>query len=123
MNPRPEKSLFEEAAALKGMAVSFVEKDWFVTQVIAALAALEVSGFEIIFSGGTALSKGHGLLQRFSEDVDFRVRAPQAVNRKALSNLGKTQQTGENSHRNHAPLDCFSPCFLSQLWRFASVVL
>lgn len=87
MNPRPEKALFEEAAALKGMAVSFVEKDWFVTQVIAALAALEVGGFEIIFSGGTALSKGHGLLQRFSEDVDFRVRAPQTVNRKALSNF------------------------------------
>ena len=27
MNPRPEKALFEEAAALKGMAVSFLEKD------------------------------------------------------------------------------------------------
>lgn len=76
MNPRPEKALFEEAAALKGMAVSFVEKDWFVTPVIAALAALAVPGFEFIFSGGTALSKGHGLLQRFSEDVDFRVGAP-----------------------------------------------
>ena len=85
MNPRPEKALFEEAAALKGMAVSFLEKDWFVTQVIATLGALEQPGFEIKFSGGTALSKGHGLLQRFSEDVDFRVRAPQAVNRKTLS--------------------------------------
>jgi len=31
--------------------------------------------FEIIFSGGTALSKAHGIIQRFSEDLDFRIEA------------------------------------------------
>src|SRR5262249_18961110 len=41
---------------------------------------------EVIFTGGTALSKAHNLLQRFSEDVDFRVLvAQESQNRKALS--------------------------------------
>jgi predicted nucleotidyltransferase component of viral defense system len=87
MNPRPEKSMFEEAALVKGMAASFIEKDWYVTQVIGTLAGLDHKNFEVIFSGGTVLSKAHKLLQRFSEDVDFRVRAPQSVSRKALSNF------------------------------------
>lgn len=86
MNPRPDQSLFEEAALLKGMAPSFVEKDWYVTQVIGLLAGLEHKNFTVIFSGGTALSKAHKLLQRFSEDVDFRVLAPASGQRRvALS--------------------------------------
>jgi predicted nucleotidyltransferase component of viral defense system len=40
----------------------------------------------VIFSGGTALSKAYRLLQRFSEDTDFRVIAPEGKQgRKALS--------------------------------------
>ncbi len=86
MNPRPEQTLLEEIALLKGMDVSFIEKDWFVTQVIQLIAGVEHSGFEVIFAGGTALSKAHKLLQRFSEDVDFRVLvAAAARSRKALS--------------------------------------
>jgi hypothetical protein len=38
MNQRPEKEVFEEVALLKSIAPSFIEKDWFVTQIIAVLA-------------------------------------------------------------------------------------
>lgn len=86
MNPRPEQALLEEIALLKGMEAAFIEKDWFVTQAIRLIAGIEHGGFEVIFAGGTALSKAHKLLQRFSEDVDFRVLAPAAARqRKALS--------------------------------------
>jgi hypothetical protein len=80
----PDKSIFEDAALETGIAAPFVEKDWYVTQVISALSAIETDGYEIIFSGGTALSKAHGLLQRFSEDIDFRVLT-ENTGRKALS--------------------------------------
>ncbi len=86
MNRRPEKGLFEEVALLKTIDPSFIEKDWWVTQVIAVLANHTAEGFEFVFTGGTALSKAHKLIQRFSEDVDFRVIAsitPQ--NRNTLS--------------------------------------
>ena len=86
MNQRPEKELFEEVALLKNIDPSFIEKDWFVTQVIAVLADLNADGFEFVFTGGTALSKAYQLIQRFSEDVDFKVIASHQ-SRKALSNF------------------------------------
>lgn len=86
MNQRPDKATIEEVAVLKGMAESFVEKDWLVTQVIGIIAGIKQEGFEVVFSGGTALSKAHNLLHRFSEDVDFRIlAAPERYTRKILS--------------------------------------
>jgi hypothetical protein len=86
MNERPSQTEFEEVALLNAIEPSFIEKDWFVTQVVASLATFRYEGFEFIFTGGTALSKPHGLIKRFSEDVDFRVIAPQdQQNRKSLS--------------------------------------
>ena len=52
----------------------FLEKDWYTQNVLGVIAKFESDEFQPIFSGGTSLSKGYGLIQRFSEDVDFRVR-------------------------------------------------
>ena len=73
MNVLPEKSIIEEVASIKGISESFVEKDWYVTQVIKTVSEITYQDFQIIFTGGTALSKAHNLILRFSEDVDFRV--------------------------------------------------
>ena len=86
MNKRPNQTEFEEVALLNGIEPSFIEKDWFVTQVVAALAAFQYEEFEFVFTGGTALSKAHSLIKRFSEDVDFLVIAPpEQKSRKPLS--------------------------------------
>jgi len=91
MNAPPEKSIIEEVALIKGINESFVEKDWYVTQVIGKVSEIKYQDFQIIFTGGTALSKAHNLILRFSEDVDFRAITPGLVNenksrqRKALS--------------------------------------
>ena len=52
--------------------VSLVEKDYWVTH---SLWALHAQGFALWFKGGTSLSKGFGLIERFSEDLDLRVDA------------------------------------------------
>jgi predicted nucleotidyltransferase component of viral defense system len=52
----------------------FTEKDWYTQHILGVIAKFESDEFQPIFSGGTSLSKGYGLIQRFSEDVDFRVR-------------------------------------------------
>ena len=84
----PNKDIIEEIATIRSMMPSFVEKDWFVTQIIAIISEIKQDGFEIIFSGGTSLSKAHKLLQRFSEDIDFRLIVSEALrNRKSLSNF------------------------------------
>ncbi len=49
---------------------ALVEKDYWVTHT---LWALKKTGFEIWFKGGTSLSKGFGIIERFSEDLDLRI--------------------------------------------------
>ena len=52
----------------------FFEKDWYTTQVLKSLSEVDDSRFGLVFSGGTSLSKGYGLIDRFSEDIDFKVK-------------------------------------------------
>ena len=52
----------------RGLTTGLVEKDYWVTH---ALWALQYQGFDIWFKGGTSLSKGFGLIERFSEDLDL----------------------------------------------------
>ncbi len=87
MNILPKKAIIEEVAQIKGISEAFIEKDWFVTQVIKLLSNIQFQDFSIVFTGGTALSKAHGLLERFSEDIDFRVIAP------SLAAQSKSQQS------------------------------
>lgn len=54
------------------LAPHFVEKDYWVTQVVRALHEHHPGGF--VLKGGTSLSKGYGLISRFSEDVDILVQ-------------------------------------------------
>jgi len=84
--PPPSPTLINEAATAMAIRDGFVEKDWYVTQAIKIISSIEYKDFKIIFSGGTALSKAYGLLQRFSEDIDFRLVAPAELEtRKELS--------------------------------------
>jgi len=89
MNPRPDKELFEEIAQIMGIVQSFVEKDWHVVQIVGIIAGIRHDDFEMIFSGGTALSKAHKLLRRFSEDVDFR----------ALERKGRSTRNSRSAFR------------------------
>lgn len=59
-----------------GIAEALVEKDYWVTHT---LWALHRTGLDIYFKGGTSLSKGFGLIQRFSEDLDLMI-LPGAAN-------------------------------------------
>lgn len=51
-----------------------IEKDYYVTQVIHKLSDIENEYFRLIFCGGTCLAKAHKLVQRMSEDVDFKIQ-------------------------------------------------
>ena len=54
-----------------------IEKDYYVTQVIHALAEVENDYFRLIFCGGTCLAKAHKVVSRMSEDVDFKIQFKQ----------------------------------------------
>jgi hypothetical protein len=51
-----------------------IEKDFWVCWTLDALFnELEADGPRLLFKGGTSLSKGYGLIERFSEDIDITV--------------------------------------------------
>ena len=50
-----------------------VEKDFHVTKVIQTLTQTDDNYYSLVFQGGTSLSKGYQVIQRLSEDVDFRI--------------------------------------------------
>ena len=53
----------------RGLRPALIEKDYYVTETLRIVAA--TVGDKTIFKGGTSLSKGWNLIQRFSEDVDI----------------------------------------------------
>jgi hypothetical protein len=65
--------LFTTTAARLGTTPQNTEKDFWVCWTLDALFNGRTSGPRLLFKGGTSLSKGFGLIQRFSEDVDVTV--------------------------------------------------
>lgn len=70
--------LVEEIAAALGTEPGLVEKEWHVVRAIGVIADLHHGDAQPVFSGGTSLSVGWGLIKRFSEDIDFKVGMPNA---------------------------------------------
>lgn len=60
---------------------SFLEKDVYITKILKTLSNLENDKIIPVFSGGTSLHKGHKIIKRFSEDVDFRVKTKTDITR------------------------------------------
>lgn len=68
------RDLFIGTATRLGTAVQNVEKDFWVCWVLDALFnGMPPGGPRLLFKGGTSLSKGFGLISRFSEDIDITV--------------------------------------------------
>ncbi len=53
----------------RGLREAIIEKDYFVTEALRIIE--QEAGSNVIFKGGTSLSKGWGLIERFSEDIDI----------------------------------------------------
>ncbi|MCX7411859.1 MAG: nucleotidyl transferase AbiEii/AbiGii toxin family protein [Planctomycetia bacterium] len=63
-------SLLTQVADQTGIAPALVEKDYWITH---AIWALHETGLDLWLKGGTSLSKGFGIIERFSEDLDLMV--------------------------------------------------
>lgn len=72
LNQTPERriEIINQVNAQTGFAVESIEKDWWVTQVLRAVTNTPWIG-NLVFKGGTSLSKGWNLIARFSEDIDL----------------------------------------------------
>ncbi len=64
------KVMLQEVSRKEHIPDYAVEKDWWVSMVLKALFQVECADY-LLFKGGTSLSKGWRLVERFSEDIDI----------------------------------------------------
>lgn len=78
-DPDELAALIGNAASSRGIPQGFIEKDFWVTEVLRALS-LPIDKFipegvevrpRVVFKGGTSLSRAYNLIDRFSEDIDI----------------------------------------------------
>lgn len=66
-----ERRLYVEQAAIRrNVSAVVLEKDFWVCWLLAVLFRSEFAG-DLVFKGGTSLSKVFGVIDRFSEDIDL----------------------------------------------------
>lgn len=70
----------------RGLDPMLVEKDYWIMH---GLWGLQAQGFVFELKGGTSLSKGFGVIHRFSEDIDIRIEPPADMDVKIGRNQDK----------------------------------
>ena len=74
MNLHSNLDLFNQAITLTGeykkLPAIYIEKDYWITLALYSIFSSSI-GNEIIFKGGTSLSKCYNIIERFSEDIDL----------------------------------------------------
>ena len=73
-------------AAEKGIDPGLVEKDYWIMH---GLYGLQQLGLTFELKGGTSLSKGFQIIDRFSEDIDIRIEPPAGMDVKTGKNQTK----------------------------------
>ena len=78
--------LLSVVADERGLDPVLVEKDYWIMH---CLWGLQAQGFQFELKGGTSLSKGFGVIHRFSEDIDIRIEPPDDMDVKTGRNQDK----------------------------------
>lgn len=64
-------SVISSISSVSGIDPAFIEKDYYIFML---LKLIYFKDNEVMFKGGTSLSKAWGILYRFSEDIDLNLR-------------------------------------------------
>lgn len=87
--------LIRIVAQQKGIDPALVEKDYWIMHCLYGLQQLGLT-FEL--KGGTSLSKGYQIINRFSEDIDIRIEPP--AERKVATGRNQTSSAQVKSRKN-----------------------
>jgi predicted nucleotidyltransferase component of viral defense system len=71
--PEDQATVIREVAARRNISAVMVEKDFWVSWTLSVLFAHPEFRDQLVFKGGTSLSKVFGVIERFSEDIDLSV--------------------------------------------------
>jgi predicted nucleotidyltransferase component of viral defense system len=79
------------AAEHHGLSEQFIEKDYYITEILRIVVG--ELGEKVVFKGGTSLSKGWGLITRFSEDVDLFINPALSIHRRGRARSTRSSRT------------------------------
>lgn len=82
-------ALLRIVADEKRISPYLIEKDYWIMH---CLFGLQEMGLNFELKGGTSLSKGFGIINRFSEDIDIRIEPPSELNVNTNPKAIKTNQ-------------------------------
>jgi len=68
---KEREALFRNTSAKMGISEAVIEKDFWVCYMLDYLFHRNACKDNIVFKGGTSLSKAYNLIKRFSEDIDL----------------------------------------------------
>lgn len=71
LTTKERSDLFELTSNKINLPATAVEKDFWVCWVLKKIFGTEELSSQLLFKGGTSLSKCYGLIERFSEDIDL----------------------------------------------------
>lgn len=96
-NEQQRLQLLDITAAQKGLPRIAIEKDWWVTMTLKALSRTPYAHL-MSFKGGTSLSKGWNLINRFSEDIDIALRRAErfAISSTSNNQLSKVRRVARH---------------------------
>ena len=104
-DPAAVAALSAQVALKTGIPLSHIEKDFWVTETLrGVVGAASAGGIEIVFKGGTSLSKAFSLIERFSEDVDVLAILPAALGKGARDTILKSLVNGAATATGLAPV-------------------
>lgn len=86
------KAMIQVVSEAKQIDEASVEKDWWVTAILYAIFKTSIGEY-LLFKGGTSLSKGWNIINRFSEDIDLALSREFFLNVKQLSCANCTSNT------------------------------
>lgn len=81
------KALISLTARDMGILEFYIEKDYWVTYILKRLSESSFRS-EVVFKGGTSLSKGYNAINRFSEDIDLQLTNPRELSSKIFEENG-----------------------------------
>ena len=70
-NPEIFKDTIIKASEKTRLSHVVIEKDYYVTMILKLIAEKSIILGDVVFKGGTSLSKCHKVIDRFSEDIDI----------------------------------------------------
>lgn len=94
ISDQDKAEILKQASNIFPVPAHAIEKDWWVVQTLSIIFSMDIAT-HLVFKGGTSLSKGWELIERFSEDIDLAIDRKRFgmegdLSRKEIDKLRKT---------------------------------